>query len=1108
MSILNEVNDAHKILVWFVSHANSIVSELFRIKELIPNDFQTVPPKYKELLPDYSYITRSETIDKKINTTRELRSNNILLKEKYEKIIWRFYQLFESIHNYLTEVEDFYERLNNGEFLQSSAETLLEDVECKQLVCESIAFVVRLLLLLDILIPGLTRERIMIFVLRHKRSNEFKDIDKVIQLMKRTNYVPNQTKNPSNYPHLYLQRIHINDNIVQMAIGRMLSDDIYNTTKSFPLPQHRSAALAAQGSLLAMILFLSPKTLTTNISFMNEVVNKFFGDCWIVPIYTGHCIDLTCFWDSYKAAKTSLQNITTSTRVIEIWKGHSNEMEDRSKELQNYLEEGYMTEELVTEQLPKLVNCQRACNVILRWTLLHGSYPHKKLKNLYVDAQYHSRVLEFLLQTAQFEFTLKKQVESIVKQKPTEWSRLRSLASQQMLDLSHYFSSQNTLQDAAHSGLTTWCTKIADHIARLDAPSPAAARALTKILKAVADVRTTYLHAASVAVCEAMAVIVDELKKMHRLLAVTDTARGLIDNVADCSYAHELLNSKEYVNLLQNKIKQDPHNALRLRSLILKMSYVLHTALLRMMQAHVPDNSSNKKNDQMAQVSRYYSETLVTYARVVLEVIPRQVFKLLTTIAKLRRGVCTVPVVIEKANFLEFSQFSQRDELATVIHSVSVYVEAVLAMEKTFFGIIEVDPLAILSDGIRSALTERLRAIFDVAKIHGLNNISFITEQLDDLSDAFRGVQDYLHIDGVRVWHESFAKVVGDDVGVEVSAIIENKNQPGKHSTLIGRVATEIIMMVSRKKDIFYCSAGNGWYNNLGNEVVGFVFMRRISNALSVLGMGGLNKLYGFQVKCTIERFIESISKITDTTLIQKLRVNNQDFPKILESIASSKYLRDFNPILEDIGTLQILRRMCEQMLSIENRTKATALHYSLVTFNTALVNEFWKTFVLNNTSNGKLYQEITRFLEISGNAPAMDQVYILTKDNDSYITEILSAIILFISQFFVFDKNYQTVMLKPKSPFHYDPYVFGVAFVTLFKQFDQVVLWTTIKYLSCYIKTIITNCLTQRKSIPRLIFQLVDFMTLIIEIGGFDIRIYQSLVPLQTLSTLLNVMN
>lgn len=41
-------------------------------------------------------------------------------------------------------------------------------------------------------------------------------------------------------------RVNINENFINMVIGRLRSDDLYNQITAYPLPEHRSTALSTQ----------------------------------------------------------------------------------------------------------------------------------------------------------------------------------------------------------------------------------------------------------------------------------------------------------------------------------------------------------------------------------------------------------------------------------------------------------------------------------------------------------------------------------------------------------------------------------------------------------------------------------------------------------------------------------------------------------------------------------------------------------------------------------------------------------------------------------------------------------------------------------------------
>ena len=50
---------------------------------------------------------------------------------------------------------------------------------------------------------------------------------------------------------------------------------------SYPLPEHRSTALANQAAMLYIILYFSPDVLHNQQAKMREIVDKHFPDNWV-----------------------------------------------------------------------------------------------------------------------------------------------------------------------------------------------------------------------------------------------------------------------------------------------------------------------------------------------------------------------------------------------------------------------------------------------------------------------------------------------------------------------------------------------------------------------------------------------------------------------------------------------------------------------------------------------------------------------------------------------------------------------------------------------------------------------------------------------------------
>jgi len=77
---------------------------------------------------------------------------------------------------------------------------------------------------------------------------------------------------------------------------------------------------------------------------------------------------------------------------------------------------------------------------------------------------------------------------------------------------------------------------------------------------------------------------------------------------------------KDYIKYIQKEIRKDPDIALLLKNTFMKLSSILNTPMVRIIQAQSPD---------MDPVSNFYSHELIKIVKIVLQVIPRLVFHIL-----------------------------------------------------------------------------------------------------------------------------------------------------------------------------------------------------------------------------------------------------------------------------------------------------------------------------------------------------------------------------------------------------------------------------------------------------------------------------------------------
>lgn len=415
-------------LLQIVAQGSSIIAELLRLKDFIPEPFKLASKedqkKYGEIIYDFSYFDIAEAVDRKIETSwsetdHEIRQENI-------ELLTRFYVAFESIFQYVNELNHFVREVNAGFYIQQTIENILNDPDGKQLLCEALYLYGAMLLILDLHIPGVIRERLIVAYTRYsaQKSHGDSNIDEVCKLLRSTGF-KNFSKRPPSYPDDYFQRVPLDRTFVEMIIGRLRSDDIYNQVSVYPLPEHRPTALASQAQMLFVCLFFSPQTLHGQLARMREIKDKFFPDNWIVSIYMGITVSLMDAWEPYKAAKQALLNLTDAISVKEICETKKKDVQRLLNESREILKVGVLNEKSVMNELPKVLSLMRELNVVLRWTMLHSNPPifqndAKKDLSEMVNQELGMppiALFELMLNTSQLELKVKEVIRDLLQER-------------------------------------------------------------------------------------------------------------------------------------------------------------------------------------------------------------------------------------------------------------------------------------------------------------------------------------------------------------------------------------------------------------------------------------------------------------------------------------------------------------------------------------------------------------------------------------------------------------------------------------------------------------------------------------------------------------------
>lgn len=552
-----------------------------------------------------------------------------------------------------------------------------------------------------------------------------------------------------------------------MVIGRLRSDDVYNQMSVYPLPEHRSTALANQAGMLYVCLFFSPQTLHSQNARMREIVDKFFSDNWIISIYMGITVNLIDAWEPYKAARSALINAIEPANIKDISVKHSKYLEKLIERSRLLLKEGTITEKMLIKSITKVVNLIRECNVTLRWLMLHTSKTtydcssNKKCRQIETqvinDSSYKpTELFELLLNASQLELKIRDIVKEVLTEKESRWLNYRREASERVSELAEVFTGTKSLMKISKNDkLKDWFAEISKEINGLALDNPnMSGRKIIQLIQALEEVQEFHNLNSNMQVKQHLTETVQYLYHMIQTINIKEENLINLQIIGDLSYAWIIIDN--YTQIMQESIKKQPNLVTKLRATFLKLASALEIPLLRINQAHSED---------LVSVSQYYSNELVNYLRKVIQIIPKTMFEILAKIIQIQtESIKELPTRLDKDKLREYAQLDERYMVAKYTYNISVFTEGILMMKTTLVGVIELDPKQLLEDGIRKELVRHLSEAlhsglsFNVKSKAGAmdldEKLSLLTKIIDGYKRSFEYVQDYINIYGFKIWQE------------------------------------------------------------------------------------------------------------------------------------------------------------------------------------------------------------------------------------------------------------------------------------------------------------------------------------------------------------------
>jgi len=1051
----------------FVARAHALVAEVSRLSARAPKALSDGKGKYASALFDYAYFASALANENAIEANARAMECDEELKANYGGVLARYWNAFDAVVRWHGDFIRFVEDVADGAYVSETMETILSDDDGKQCVIEALATFGVILMILEKRFEGKFKERVVVAYYRHHANEDVPRADDVIKLCKSTGYDASapSTSRPSGYPENYFARFEIPEWLILMVIGRIRTDDVYNQAPHYPNPEHRSTALAAQGGHLYVILYWAPKILRQGKSAMREIVDRHYADNWVIAYGPGLTADLLAEWEPYESASTALRNAVTPQAARDLVERSSKSANELKGLLTRYLTDGALTEEFVLSNEKLLMNTVRDANVVARFLLLHNTMTHKSVSSCLSLMPSRDKIIDLLLDCAELENELKSIYTALLSGKNAMWEKCKSEAGDRMRELSTYFGGTAGLsRNTKDENMRLWFANLSLEVDRLSYDDPIAAGRTIQLLEtALIEVEQFHQIVNNIHAKQYLLDSRQYLGKMMMTTNVADAALNTLTIVADAAYAWRIIDP--YTSQLQARIRGDPFAVRKLRFLFLKLKSILEMPLLRISQIESPDIYS---------VSEYYSSQLVTYVRSVVEVIPVSMFEILNEIISVQTTeLRELPTKLEKTALKDYAQLTERSQLSKSTYQIAIFTQGILAMERTFMGVIELDPKRLLEEGIRKQLVKQLTESFHEALVFGdgskdglswivstmmktnpfEDRLNALARRLDGFKRSFEYVQDYINIYGLQVWQQETNRVVSYHVEQECYAFLKRKQiddeesqyqsaaipipyyppLDGESKTFMGRLLRELLKRTD-PKTTRYIAQQSAWFNADGTEAVGIRTFALLTSAVGNVGLAGLDRLLSFATAKRLQACVEAYSErlagelgVVIQTLARALQplggipensadASNDCYEQATRKLAS--YWDDMHAALAAIGQAQLLRRQLNAELVANIRIDSHTFSRVLDTANKAILTDIRAHYNSPDTlpypdESNAVVPTLSAFLSASGMQNPLRQIYCTVNAADDWGT-LLFAFTL--SQLALYEFDDKTSGLVPRN--------------------------------------------------------------------------------------------
>ncbi|KAF8715433.1 hypothetical protein HU200_027082 [Digitaria exilis] len=1066
-------------LLGFCSRAEALIAELLLLSDHVPPEF--ADRRFDSVLFDFRYLDSPGDFESRIEGNIELQVLEDQLRESCGSYMQRFFSLLDGAVTYHEELCNYLNELQEGLYVHCTLDHVLENNSACQLLVESMTLFGCMILLMEHKISGLLREKLLVAHLRSDRCFSYPNLERVCELCRQ--HVPTPAMPASSgsspfssdiisvqKPEDLLRRFPFPDPVVDAVITCLRNGDVYSSIRFYPDPQHRTTALSLQGGHLCVLLFYSNDLLHRGLA-MREIIDRFFKDNWVVPIFLHFSVDLLVSWDAYKEAKLSLVSCLSLASIRDISLHHYTKVTHFLADLDIHIHA--INKEYVLDNSLSLISVIRECNFTLRWLLLHRMTSDKKARDLIISIGSSQQVdegnmLQLLLKTAKLEFEVKQLHVELLRTRESMWCEKRHGALECMKDLSqNYLGTWAASCKFKNKTLKDWLEHLSLELISLNYTSiGSCGRTIHRVLSTLKDIEMLHQIKDSVQIKQAFSKIQKNLHDMIKILNLNQEAINILSVITDAKYAWVYLTLFE--TLLKKNISQDPSETLYLHKVFLKFQSWLSAPLQRIKQCESPDLHS---------ISMYYSSKYAAKIFAVLDIIPEILLKISTAVNHVNAEQPTHLVNrINQEALQELMQMDQQLCQARQAAKLCIISEGLANMSNNFDDLVNLNLggwlKQVMKKELATQLERKLKCLSPFGDMEGnLNSLSkFLLSQMQRMEF----LENILHIDGSSIWQETFTSVLEQCAKKEFlelmacmqksSNAVKQLNNVYSPSTFYGNLLQHIVHLTNPSRSMFI-EAMIGWFDEGGHELLGMRFFSHLELCVGQVGLACLDSLVHILIKHTMETTVKSLHTLVDAKLQEDLtKLDDLLGPPMsipLMGWSSHKQMvkmlhSSWGPLVEKfatIGQLQLVRTLISFKLRSACKVKANTITSAVEVLLSSLHMQKGVIEVSDEDETVRFFlHNIKEQQSFCGLLSPLQIIYI-SEDPPMFLTRLLSLFSISQLSRYVLDVHLGNLTSPLKrSTADFSAVIIGLG--AILQQFDSFYMSQYIQFMVQYIRT------------------------------------------------------